>query len=405
MPQISFTGRKISALPIPDKGQADYYDKSTPGFAIRVSYGGTKTWFVKYVHQGRQRRMTLGQYPAVSLADARREALAAKHELVIEKQDPASTRKVDREALTFKALADLYVDEYAKVKKRSWPEDERVLGKYFVRWHNRKAGDIDRGEIVERLQGIKRDHGPVMANRCLAVVRKMYSWALRNGKLSLTHNPALRLDAPGQETERDRVYSDAEIKRLWAAFGKCGTPGAVFKVLLVTGQRLNEIARMEWKEIDGDLLTLPGARTKNKRVHVVPLSDLALDLLDKQRGQHKRFVFPSPKGLDQPISNVGKAVRGTNGKKKPSKRNVQHLSGVDDFRPHDLRRTTSTGITRLGFTRFVADRLLNHVEPGIGGVYDRYSYAKEKAEAAQAWSRHLRSIIGEAGNVVQLAAS
>ncbi len=98
-------------------------------------------------------------------------------------------------------------------------------------------------------------------------------------------------------------------------------------------------------------------------------------------------------------------MRGTNGKKKPSKRNVRHLSGVDDFTPHDLRRTTSTGLTRMGFPRFIADRFLNHVEPGVGRVYDRYDYLKEKTEAAQAWSRHLKSVIGEADNVVQLSVS
>lgn len=403
MPQINFTDRKISSLPVPDTGQVDYFDRSTPGFAIRVSYGGAKTWFVKYVHQGRQRRMTLGQYPAVKLAKAREQALGAKHELVIEKQDPASQKKADREALTFKALADLYIEEYAKAKKRSWGEDERILTKYFARWHSRKAAGVERGEIVERVQDIKRDHGPIMANRCLAVVRKLYSWALKNAKLPLSHNPALRLDPPGNEAERDRVYSDDEIKRLWEAFGECGTSGAVFKMCLATGQRLNEVARMEWAEIDGDLWTLPGSRTKNKRVHAVPLNALALELLDEQRDDHKTWVFPSPKGLDQPITNVGKAVRGTNGNKKPSKRNVRHLSGVADFTPHDLRRTFSTSITRLGFPRFIADRLLNHVEPGVGRVYDRYGYLKEKTEATQAWGRHVRSVLGEADNVVQLA--
>ena len=403
MPQIKFTDRTIASLKPPKQGQVDYFDANTPGFGVRVSYGGTKAWFVKYVHNGRQRRMTLGQYPAVKLAKAKELTLAAKSELVVEKQDPALRKKADRAALTFKELADLYLDEHAS-KKRSGKEDKRILNKYFVGWHPRKAMEIERGEIVERLQEIKRDHGPVMANRCLACVRKVYSWALRNAKLPLAFNPALRLDAPGEETSRDRVYTDEEIKPLWAAFGDFGISGVVFKMCLVTGQRLNEVARMEWREIDGDRWTLPSARTKNKRVHVVPLSELALDLLGEQRPLSENWVFPSPKGKDQPITNTVKAVRGNNGKKKPG-RNSRAKSGVKDFTPHDLRRTLSTGLTKLGFTRFIVDRLLNHVEPGVGGVYDRHDYLKEKTEAMDAWGRYLRGLVGEAKKVVQLRPS
>ena len=399
MPQIKFTNRKIASLKPPKTGQVDYFDIDTPGFGIRVSYGGAKAWFVKYVHKGRQRRMTLGQYPAVKLAKAGEMALDAKHELTVEKLDPALQKKADRQALTFRDLVDLYLEEHAS-KKRSGKEDKRILNKYFVGWHPRKAVEIERGEIVERLQDIKRDHGPVMANRCLASVRKVYSWALKNAKLPLPYNPALGLDPPGQEVERDRVFSAKELKSLWEAFGAFGIPGAVFKMCLITGQRLNEVARMEWTEVDGILWTLPGARTKNKKTHVVPLNEKALDLLDKQRPLHDKWVFPSPIGIDQPVTNVWKAVRG-NGNKKSS-RNIRDVSGVKDFRSHDLRRTFATNLTQLGFSRFIVDRLLNHAEAGVGKVYDRHDYLKEKTEAAEAWGRHLSALVGEAGDVVQM---
>ncbi len=405
MPQKRFTDRTIASLPIPKEGQVDYFDTSTPGFGIRVSYGGAKAWFVKFVHQGRQRRMTLGQYPAIKLGKARELALDAKHVLVVEKQDPSLQRKADREALTFRELADLYIEEHAKPKKRSWREDQRILTKYFTSWHQRKAVEIDRAEIVDRLQAIKRDHGPIMANRALATVRKVYSYALKNAKLPLPFNPFLRLDPPGDEVERERVYSDDEIRGLWEAFGERGIAGAVFKMCLATGQRLHEVTGLEWREIDGDLWTLPGARTKNKRLHIVPLNEMALGLLEQQRPLSDKWVFPSPKGLDQPITNVGKAVSGTNGNKKPSKRNIRALSGVKDFQPHDLRRTFSTGLTRLGFSRFIVDRLLNHTEPGVGRVYDRHDYLKEKTEAMDAWGRHLRSLVIEADKVIQMVPS
>ena len=399
MPQRKFTDRTIANLKPPKEGQVDYFDITTPGFGVRVSYGGSKSWFTKYVHKGRQRRLTIGTYPAIKLAKAREMALDAKHELIVEKQDPALQKKAARQALTFKELADLYLEEHAS-KKRSGKEDKRILNKYFAPWHPRKAVEIERPEIVERLQEIKRDHGPVMANRCLACVRKVFSWAIKNGKLVLVYNPAMGLDRPGEETSRDRVYTDKEIKALGKAFGDFGISGAVFKMVLITGQRPGEVKGMEWAEIDGNLWTIPGARTKNKRVHVVPLSALALEELEPPR-LHKRWVFPSPRRYDQPITNTGIAVRGTNGKKKPG-RNIRDASGVQDFTPHDLRRTFSTGLTKLGFTRFVVDRLLNHAEPGVGGVYDRHDYLKEKTEAADAWGRHLQKIVGKAGDVVQL---
>ncbi len=276
------------------------------------------------------------------------------------------------------------------------------MSKYFASWHGRRALEFERGEIVERLQVIKRAHGPIMANRCLAVVRKMFSWAIRNGKLALPFNPAQGLDMPAPERERERVYSTDEVKSLWSAFGECGIPGAVFKMALITGQRVGEVAGMRLDEIEGDLWNLPGSRTKNKRPHVVPLNDMAQTLLEEQRPLSDTWVFPSPRGLEQPISNLGKAARGTNGKRKPSKRNVRALSGVKDFRAHDLRRTIATRLTRLGFSRFLVDRLLNHVEPGVGRVYDRYDYLKEKTEAMNAWSRHLASAVGEGGDVVQM---
>jgi len=393
MPQFNFTNLGIASLDFPDKGQVDYFDAGTPGFGIRISYGGSKSWFVKYVHKGRQRRMTIGTYPTVTLAKARELALDAKHELVVEKQDPALQRKVDREAVTFKELADLYIKLWAKEHKRSWKEDERILNKYFVAWHPRKAVDLEQEEIVDRLYEIKTENGPVMANRCLACVRKVYSWALKNAQIPSSHlHPALRLDAPGQETSRERVYTDNEIKTLWKAFGDFGTSGAMFKMILITGQRPGEVAGMKWSEIDGKHWNLPGDRTKNKQPHICPLNEMAIEELKQDPRLHEQYVFPSPKGLDQPITSYQKAVDGNNGKKR-KRRNIRDTTGIDDFIPHDLRRTLSTNLTRLGCSRFNVDRLLNHLEPGIGKVYDRYDYIKEKTEAAEAWGRHLSDLV------------
>jgi len=288
------------------------------------------------------------------------------------------------------------VEEYAKGKKRSWREDQRILidGPYFIHFRERKADEITRGEIVDRLQKIKRDNGPVMANRCLAAIRKMYNWAIRNGKINLDFNPAMGIDRPGGEIERDRVYTDDEITALWKAFDGMGIAGQVLKTCLVTGQRLNECAGMEHSEISSSEWSIPGIRTKNGRVHIVPLSGLALDVISNTPSLSEKFVFASPSNRvgDVPIQHFSTA-----------RRRGRESSGVLDFRIHDLRRTCSTNITKLGFSRFVADCVLNHAQQGVGRVYDRYDYLKEKTEALDAWATHLQAILAE--NVVPIGSA
>ena len=386
MPQIKFTDRKIASLPKPASAQVDYFDESERGFGVRV--GGVKTWFLKYVFHGKQRRLTLGPYPAITLAAARQMARDAKHD-VAKGIDPAMVKKADREALTFLDLVETYVARHAKEKKRTWREDQRILMKYCRPWHGRKAADVSRADVVDLLNRIKDSGAGVMSNRVLACVRKAFNYGIKNGLVEA--NPAYMVDAPGDEAERDRVHSEDEITRLWGAFSDRGLPGYVFKLCLATGQRLNEVARMRWSEIDGDLWTLPGSRTKNRRTHVVPLNDVALELLDELRPLDEAWVFPSPTRPGQPLSNFGKAVTA-----------VKKSSGIVDFRTHDERRTFATELTKLGFSQFIVGRLLNHVQTGVTSRYDRNEYRKEKAEAAAAWGRRLRGIVGDTGPVVQM---
>ena len=399
MAQTSFTDRTIAAFRLPEQGQVDYYDVKMPGFGMRVSYGGAKTWFIKYVHEGRQRRKTLGQYPAIKLAKARELALGFKHELIVEKRDPALQSKVDREALTLKGLAELYIEQHAKAKKRSWKEDQRILNTYFVKWHNRKAVGIERTEMVTRLQDIKNQNGGVMANRCLACIRKVYNWGYKNGFLQDPHNPAYMVDAPASEKSRDRFYTDHELVLLWDSFGKSGVQGSVYKFALISGQRLNEIAGMKRSEITDDKLhgaiwMIPGERTKNGEPHIVPLSTLAVQLIADVLDLNETYVFASPRGLDQPVT-MGTRDRIW----------VRKLTEIEDFTPHDLRRTFRTNVTPLGFAGEIGERVLNHTRQGVEAVYDRYSFMNEKRDLMEAWARHIEGIVGESGNIVQLKGS
>lgn len=410
MPQIRFTARKIAHLPIPAAGQIDYFSDNEPGFAVRASHGGSKTFFVKYVVNGRQRRMSLGKFPRVggdeersqSLANARREMLAIKA-AVAKGHDPATERQADRRdaitAPTFRDLADEYLKRHAigrdpdKPHKRSWREDRRIIEAYLKDWHQRKAASITRREVIALLDDIA-DRAPTMANRVLALVRKVYNFGVVKDRVG--SNPAHQVPPPGgAERERDRVYSADETRKLWSAFD--GPTGDIYRLVLITGQRSGEVAGMAWGEIDLDnaLWTVPAERMKSKRIHVVPLSDMAVDILRNVPRVDDEFVFPSPTRPGQPIANLGKAAK-----------RVKEASGVGDFRSHDLRRTCGTGITSLGISRFVMDRCLGHLEPGVGSRYDRHDYREQKTTALTAWGAKLNEILtGEPAseNVVKLA--
>ena len=152
---------------------------------------------------------------------------------------------------------------------------------------------------------------------------------------------------------------------------------------LATGQRLKEVTNMPWEEIQDDIWTIPKSRTKNGLTHAVPLIGLAKKLLNKAKGKHDIWVYPSPLGLDQPVT-IGTRNR----------KSVRVKTNISDFNPHDMRRTVETNLTKLGFFRFMADRLVNHIDGGVGKVYDRYDYLKEKKEAMTAWLEHLSKQIG-----------
>lgn len=411
MPQLRLTDRSLKAIKLPAHGQADYYDtdRASPhGFGVRVSHTGTRTFFVKYIEPDgfggtRQKRSMLktsagvvARYPDVSLADARELGFMLRRKVASGELYKASGKR-----LPFERMVTHYIENHAKPKKRSWREDERILNKYFAEWRHRPADDITHADVVERIHAVKDDNGPIMANRALAALRIAFKFTMQNppkdnGEAfnAITFNPAREVTAPGEEREADRTFSDAEIKALWDAFGEIGVAGLAYKLALVSGQRIGEVQGMRDGEIDGNQWNLPGARTKNGRFHIVPLTSLAQSIIaqaQSKRTADSDLVFASSRTPDVPIQLGSKLTTA-----------VREKSKVSDFSAHHLRRTTATGITRLGFSRFIADRVLNHVEGGVGRVYDRYEYLKEKREALEAWARHVASVIGEGDNDVQL---
>ena len=397
MPRMTFTDAAVRALQAPAAGQVTYLDSTTRGFGLRIAAGGARTWTFTYRQGRRVRRLTLGYYPELSLADARRKAKTARAAADLG-HDPAAERRAQREAATFAELVSDYLERHAKPRKRSWRADEQMLKKHIpATWSDRKAAEITRRDVRDLLAKVAAKT-PIAANRLLACLRKVFNHGIRWDLVEA--NPCALVERPAAERQRERVLSADELRRLWAALDAEDVfVAALFRLRLLTAQRGGEVRTMEWDELDLDAgwWVTPAEKAKNKRAHRVPLSSGALAILRAlPRVDGHDWVFPSTRGEGGCRRTITKAVV-----------RIRKASGVD-FWPHDLRRTVATFLTsELDVSRLVVSKLLNHVEQGVTKVYDRASYDREKRAALHAWSARLEQIVsGEpaAAKVIPLRA-
>jgi integrase len=385
MPRAKLTAISIERFKAPANGRIEYFDQVLPGFALRITHKGAKSWVVFYRHGGRLRRMTLGSYPALGLADARDHARQALQQAA-KGNDPAAER-AQRRSSTSQHVAgavQLFIAKHAS-KNRTARETERIFNTYVLpKWRRRPLESITRRDVIHLLEDVE-EHGPYMANRTLAAIRKFYSWAVERDMVGAS--PVSNVSALGREEKRDRVLDDVEIMAFWEGCDKLGWPfGPLFQMLLVTAQRRDEVARMRWQDVDLDAGTwiIPAEMTKSRREHSVPLSPLSLDILSNvpRMGGH---VFSSNLRGDKPVSGFSK-----------SKKRLDGLSGLDGWRLHDLRRTAASGMARLNVAPHVLGKVLNHAPASLQGVtaiYNRYAYEPQKREALEAWAEHIKAVL------------
>ena len=288
MPRLLLTDPFIRSLRPTARGRVEYWDANVTGLSIRISDAGRKTWSVVYRINGRLRRYTLGAYPVLGLADARGKASAALLEAA-NGADPAAIKIAARHAETFADLAKEYVENHARFKKRG-DEDRRVLygsphkkrtGKrphspLVARWGTMKVRDLTRRHVRELLDELAK-RGPIMANRTLAIVRKMFNFAIERDWLDV--NPCHLVKRVVRERPRDRVLSEGELRAVWQALGdERPAMAALVKLRLLTAQRGGEVLGAKWEEIDlaTGWWTIPSSRSKNGLSHRVPLSAQAV---------------------------------------------------------------------------------------------------------------------------------
>ena len=275
-------------------------------------------------------------------------------------------------------------------------------------WGHRPLGDITRAEIIGRLDDIVDRGAPIVANRTLAALRKVFNWAIQRDLVAT--NPCDRIKPPAAEEARDRVLTNSELRALWIACGAIGGRfGDLFKLLVLTGQRRDEVAGMRWTEIDlaGKTWTIPRERVKTDKVHEVPLSAPALSVLDVlPRIAGSGYVFTTTG--QTPVSGFSKAKDALDARMLAILKEDDERAGLPPWRLHDVRRTVASGMARLGINLPTIEKILNHTSGsfgGIVGVYQRHEFSDEKRKALEAWGRFVTDLIeGQAAdsNVVAL---
>jgi integrase len=392
----------VFRLPLPTSGEAVYFDQGKPservaGLALRVREGGSRKFVFHYRWAGRSQRITIGDASAWSLDKARAKARELRV-MIDDGVNPADARtaaKIEAAKLPtlLSSIVAAYLDDaQTKLRPRTQIETTRYLAHYLKPLHNLPIGAIERRDVAVCLQGIAKNKGTVTADRARSCLSAMFAWAIGEGLAD--ENPVIGTNRRSDDDPRTRVLSDVELAKLWN-----GLPdtqyGGIVRLLILTGCRREEIGGLQRSEIDFDAktITLPATRTKNHTKHIVPLSDLALGILESQkRILGRSFVF-------------GWYANGFTDWMKSKARLDEVVPLQEPWVIHDIRRTVRTGLGKLGVAPHIAEAVLNHLPAKLIRTYDRHTYEPEKRAALDAWANHIRLILAQAegANVVTIA--
>lgn len=401
------------------------FDAEVKGLALRLTSAGAKVFLFQYRAGKVIRRYRIGAYGDVTPAEARRRArillgrVTAGGDPVLEDEQQQHAAEAARraaradakaQAFTFEALVaqwqELHLAKRGELYRKDAPATLRFA---FPAWRARPAKSVTRAEVMEQLDRIGASRGPGAARHAYAYGRAMYGWAMRRELVGM--NPFAGIEAPEAPADRDRVLSDAELGEIWAASATLGAPfGPYVQLLCLTLQRREEVAGMRWSEISDDLSlwTLPAARAKNGRAHLVHLAPPARAILrGLARLEGCDLVFPtSPRNEPAPKAGAKRRVTSISGYSAMKRRLDAAITAarkkagrkpaeMPDWRLHDFRRTGVTRLAELGVPPHVADRLLNHVQgaiKGVAAVYQRHEFASERAEALRRWAKHVQDL-------------
>jgi integrase len=369
------------------------FDAALPGFGLRLRDGGKRTWIVQYRVGTKQRRVTLGTVETLNADEALKRAKIALSTVHLGR-DPQLEKAEARaqSAVTLGSIVERYLEERAakRLKPKTLAEVTRSLREHWKPLHAIPLTKVMRVDIAGQLGRIAKERGPIAANRSRSYLSTLVAWAIAEGLADA--NPVVGTNKAAEEISRDRVLSDEELCLVWTCAGG-GDYGAIVRLLILTGQRREEVAAMRWSELDFDkrVWRIGAERTKNGLLHEVPLPDAALELAAHGRREGRDLVFGSREGPFQGWGNAKSAL---------DARILAKLGEKSEMKPwrlHDIRRTAATRMNELGVLPHVVEAVLNHIsghKAGVAGIYNRAIYAPEKRAALQKWADHIAALSG-----------
>jgi integrase len=364
-------------------------DFPVTGLILEVTPNEHKSFIARPRVGGQQERITFQPpYPELRLAVGRERwwkveaarkcgADLATLRIIAAGNDPAAPSPARSPADTVERVAEKFRDRYLIARKRDAAYVAATMANLrnhvFPAWKDRAITSITRRDVIARIDAVAESAGPTAANRTLATLSKLFRWAQQRDLIDTL--PVVNIAKAGEETSRDRVLTDAELSAVLRASHQLGLPfGPYIRVLAMTGQRRAEVAAMRWADLDVGVWTLPAESAKNARVHLVPLATPVVELL-RTLPKHGPYVFSSDG--ESPVSGFSKA-----------KTRLDKLTGeaVEPWVLHDLRRSCATGLSRLGVPRIVIEKVLNHTDRSVTGIYDRHEFLAEKRDALERWA-------------------
>ncbi len=404
---------KITKRLVDATGSADrdvfVWDTDIRGFGLKVSKGGAKTYIFQYRMGGRElptRRFTIGPHGALTPTEARDRAanLRAK---VSNGVDPGMEKAEERKRarakidapITFGQLAKDYIDRECPKLARGEDIASVVRREILPPWDHRAIEELRKRDAIALTDALVDAGTPAAALKLYEVIKRIGNWLVERDQLEVS--PFANMRPPAKKLIRDRSLRDQEVVALWSACTAYGYPfGPLVQLLLLTGQRRNEVAQMQWKELDLDARewVIPAARTKNRKPHLVPLSDPAQDIIDSLSRFAGPYVFSSTSG-QRPVSGftkakhrIDKTIAKAVAKEADEELDLEKHS-LPEWRLHDLRRTCRTGMAALGVPEIVSEKMLNHQPATLARTYNVHDYADEKWDAMARWGRKVLDII------------
>ena len=403
MAKSNLTDRTLAALAKAGR-QEDHYDLGIPGLLARPKASGGVSWGFRYSLAGKKRRLTIGDWPAVTLAEARRKALGHRKALA-DGRDPWSEAKQAAAAETVAEAVEEYVESHLRPRLKAWELPAKTLRTKLVpALGHKRVCDVTRAEVrAEALKLAKT--APVYANRFLGHMVAFFNWTIRNdvGGMGERPNPAALVDKPGgPETPKTRALTTEEIAALWPVLVRLGAPfGTAARLILATGLRPGEVCGIDAAEVDivRGRWTIPASRMKNGREHTVPLVGIAReivqDLLDKNAAG---LLLTARRGRPLTTENLWHGLQ-----------RALVRAGVASASAHDLRRTALSHMARIGIDPLHIGHVASHTSVTAStittSVYVRHDYVPEKTAALAAWDHELCRIVGasqEQSNVIEL---